>query len=388
MAFLFDTETRPFSYRAMIFWLALIVVLVWFLMSVSSVLLPFLLGLLIAFLADGLCDKMERHMPRAVAAGIVVVGVLAAFVGILIAVLPLLADQLGQLLQALPHMVVLGKAWVLNWVSHLPIPRNAVPMEEVKAQLGEASSELAGTAKSVVGTVLRSGGALLNTITLLLITPVVAFYCLRDWDKMIATVDSVLPRQHAPTIRLQAQEIDRTLAGFLRGQLNVCLIMGILYAIGLTICGLNFGLVIGLFSGALLIVPYAGAAMSTIIGVGIAIAQFDDTAHILAVAAVFLIGQGLESNVLTPKLVGDKVNLHPVWLIFGMLAGGALMGFVGVLVAVPLTAVLGVLVRFAIGRYMSSPFYDPAMADRVPLVMDGDTVVSTATTTIIPAESY
>lgn len=377
MPFLFDTEQRPYSYRTLIFWLALIVVTIWFLTAVRGVLLPFVLGLLIAYLADGLCDRMERHMPRAVAAGIVVIGVLGVLVGIVVALVPMMLDQLGQLLQTLPHLIDRSKTWFLDWVAHLPIPTATLPISEVKAQMGEASGELADAAKHMVETLVRSSGALLNVATLLLVTPVVAFYCLRDWDRMVLGVDGVLPRMHAPTIRLQAREIDRTLAGFLRGQLNVCLIMGVFYAVGLTVCGLNFSLVIGLLAGALLIIPYAGAALSTIIGIGIALAQFDDTGKVLAVAGVFILGQGLESYILSPKLVGDKVGLHPVWLIFGMLAGGALMGFVGVLIAVPLTAVIGVLVRFAIGRYMNSPFYDPAMADRVPLITDTETLMTT-----------
>lgn len=385
MPILFDTEHRPFSYRALIFWLALIVVGVWFLTEVRGVLLPFVLGMLIAYLADGWCDRMEKHMPRAVAAGIVVIGVLGILIGIIVALVPLMLDQLGQLLQTLPHMIERSKEWFLDWVAHLPIPKSSLPISEVRAQIGEASGELAGAAKGMAESLLRSSGALLNLATLLLVTPVVAFYCLRDWDKMVASIDHVLPRMHAPTIRLQAQEIDRTLAGFLRGQLNVCLIMGVFYAIGLTLCGLNFSLVIGLFGGALLIIPYAGAALSTIIGVGIAMAQFDDSTKVLAVAGVFIIGQGLESYILSPKLVGDKVGLHPVWLIFGMLAGGVLMGFVGVLIAVPLTAVIGVLVRFAIGRYMNSPFYDPAIADRVPLVTDSETFMTT--TTLLSADA-
>ncbi len=384
---LFDPTSRAFSWRSMVFWALLILALGWFLMKLHGVLLPFVLGLLIAYLSDHLCDRMERFMPRAVAAGIVVVGVLGILIGAGIIVVPLLIEQLGQLLQALPSIVARSKDWALEWVSHLPIKQKDLPMTQVREQLGEAGNELAGAAKGLVESVLRSGGALLNTFFLLLITPVVAFYCMRDWDKMVATVDGLMPRAHAATIRVQARAINRTLAGFLRGQLNVCLMMGVFYAVGLTVTGLNFGLVIGLLSGLLLIIPYAGAAMSTIIGVSIAIAQFDDTGHVVAVAAVFLLGQGLESYVLSPKLVGDQVGLHPVWLIFGMLAGGALMGSVGVLIAVPLTAVIGVLARFAVQRYLSSPFYDPAMADRVPLVTDAESVMAAQSGIVMPPEA-
>ena len=361
---------RPIPYRFLLFWTGLIIGVIWLLTMVKSVLLPFILGLLIAYLFDGLCDRMEKRMPRALASGLVVITLIGMFVGIGFALVPLLAQQLGDLVALLPDLIASAKRQALRYMSELPLPANSMPITEVKAQLGQASGELSETLRSMVTGILHSGGALINAFTLMLITPVVAFYCLRDWDKMVASVDRVLPRSHAPVIRAQAREIDRTLSGFLRGQLYVCLITSVLYAIGLSLVGLNYGLVIGLLSGMLLIIPYAGAALSTMIGIGIALAQFDDPTHIFMVAGVYLLGQGLESNVLTPKLVGDQVNLHPVWLIFGMLAGGALMGFTGVLVAVPLTAVIGVLIRFALSRYMQSSFYNPSAVDHVPLVMD------------------
>src|SRR5690606_17673853 len=179
-----------------------------------------------------------------------------------------------------------------------------------------------------------------------------------DWDHMIAKVDSWLPRRSAETIREQARQIDRALSGFIRGQLTVCLMLGIFYAVGLTLVGLNFGLVIGLVTGLISFVPYFGMLIGFAVGVGVALAQFSTWGPIAMVAGVFIIGQVIEGNFVTPRVVGSKVGLHPVWLIFALLAGGALAGFTGLLLAVPAAATIGVLTRFAVRRYRESEFYE------------------------------
>jgi predicted PurR-regulated permease PerM len=214
-----------------------------------------------------------------------------------------------------------------------------------------------------VGDVARGGIAIANLLSLIFITPVVTFYMLRDWDRLIAHIDSLLPREYAATVREQAKAIDHTLAGFARGQASVCLVLAAYYASGLMLVGLPFGLVVGLAAGLLTFIPYLGAATGFVVGMAIALANFDSWTAIIAVAIVFAIGQVIESNVLTPRLVGNRVGLHPVWVIFALLAGGALFGFVGILLAVPSAAAIGVLVRFATGRYMESPVYlgRPAM---------------------------
>ncbi|MGE0755235.1 MAG: AI-2E family transporter, partial [Alphaproteobacteria bacterium] len=201
--------------------------------------------------------------------------------------------------------------------------------------------------------------------SLFLITPIVAFYLLRDWDRLVDHIDNLLPRKHAATIREQMRIIDRTLAGFLRGQFNVCLILGTYYAIGLTLVGLKFGLLIGLATGFLTIFPYVGLMLGMGIGLSVALFQFGDFMPVAMTLAVFVTGQIIEGYFITPKLVGDKVGLHPVWIIFGMLAGAALFGFVGILLAIPVTAVMGVLIRFAISRYKLSNYYQ---GDDMPLI--------------------
>jgi predicted PurR-regulated permease PerM len=206
---------------------------------------------------------------------------------------------------------------------------------------------------------LWSGGrAVVSLISLIVVTPVVAFYLIYDWHRMIATVDGWIPVRQRATVRHLAREIDAAIAGFVRGQSAVCLILGTFYAVGLTLCGLNFGLLIGLVSGLLTFIPYVGSMTGLILGLGVAVAQFWPAyGSILLVLAVFLAGQSLEGTVLTPKLVGNSVGLHPVWLMFALLAFGYLFGFAGLLVAVPLAATIGVLTRFALRRYLESSLY-------------------------------
>lgn len=194
----------------------------------------------------------------------------------------------------------------------------------------------------------------------ILITPVVAFYLINDWHEITKRLDNLLPRAYAETIREQVNIIDRTLAGFVRGQVNVCIIMGLFYGIGLTIVGLKFGIIIGLITGILAIIPYVGFMFGLLIGLGVAFFQFGTLHPMLMVFGVFMIGQIIEGNVITPRLVGEKVGLHEVWIIFGLLAGATLFGFVGVLLAIPITAVIGVLLRFAVKRYLQSDIYSSA----------------------------
>jgi predicted PurR-regulated permease PerM len=186
---------------------------------------------------------------------------------------------------------------------------------------------------------------------------VVAFYLLRDFDVMVAHIDGLLPRESAPTIREQVREMDRTIASYLRGQVNVCLLLAVFYGIGLSVAGLNYGVLVGILSGLVSFIPFVGALTGFVVATVIAIFQFDDMMRIFIVVGVYGFGQFLEGNILVPRLIGSKVGLHPAWVIFGMLAGGAILGFVGVLLAVPISAIIGVLVRFATQRYRDSVLY-------------------------------
>jgi predicted PurR-regulated permease PerM len=226
----------------------------------------------------------------------------------------------------------------------------------------------------LLGDVWSGGLAVVNVLYVMVLTPLVAFYFLRDWDRMIDHIDAWLPRRQADTIRELAREIDAILAGFVRGQALVCILFAAYYAIALTAAGLNFGIIIGIAAGVLTFIPYLGAITGLIVSVGVAFGQFDDYTRVAIVAGIYLLGHTIEANFVTPNLVGDRVGLHPVWIIFALLAGGALFGFTGVLLAVPVAAVIGVVVRFALKQYLDSTFYDdradhpPDLMERLPSV--------------------
>jgi predicted PurR-regulated permease PerM len=209
-----------------------------------------------------------------------------------------------------------------------------------------------------LGSIWAGGRALINVVSLIVVTPVVAFYLLYDWDRMLARIDALLPREHASTIEMLAREINAAIAGFIRGQGAVCLILGLFYAISLSLVGLNFGFLIGSVAGLISFIPFVGSIVGFVLSVGVAIVQFwPEWIWILVVAGIFAVGQFLEGNILQPRLVGSSIGVHPVWLIFALFAFGSLFGFVGVLLAVPVTAAIGVLVRFAVERYRNSGLY-------------------------------
>jgi predicted PurR-regulated permease PerM len=349
-----DTQT----YKRLLFWLFIGLLFFVFVYLIRSVLLPFVLGAAIAYFLDPPADKLQSLGLSRTAATSSLTGLFFVLLIVALAIIvPTLASQLSGLISDIPAYVnALETSYaptVIDYVGTLP--------EGASEKLREAASGLSGTVLGVVagaaGNVFSSGMALMNLLSLVLITPVVAFYLLRDWDRITQHIDNLLPRAHANTIREQLHLIDQTLAGFIRGQINVCLLLGAFYAIGLSLVGLKFGALIGLATGFLVILPYVGLIFGMGVGLAVAFFQFDDMSYVGMVLAVFVVGQIIEGNFVTPKLVGEKVGLHPVWIIFGMLAGAALFGFVGILIAVPATAVLGVLIRFATARYLESGYY-------------------------------
>ncbi|GAB2175113.1 AI-2E family transporter [Dongia sp. agr-C8] len=357
--------------RQLRFWLIGLVVALIAIYLLRAILLPFVAGMAIAYFLDPACDKLEKWMSRTWATTVVtlIFAILLVLGFVLIA--PLLLDQLTQFVQALPDLFNRAAEKLLPYYMSLQ-QRFGLP----------DLTELAGMARARIGpgltwfgdtllNVAQGSMALANLLSLIFITPVVTFYLLRDWDKIVAKIDVLLPRQHAAVIRAQGREIDTTLAGFARGQATVCIILATYYATALMIAGLPFGLVVGLAAGLLTFIPYLGAIGGFVIAIAIALVNFDGWSGPIAVAAIFAVGQVVEGNVLTPKLVGDRVGLHPVWVIFALLAGGTLFGFLGLLLAVPVAAGCGVLIRFALSRYLASPFYlGPGSAARAaaPLV--------------------
>lgn len=342
-------------------WVAIIVVTAALLVLLRDILLPFVAGMAIAYFLDPAADWMERRGFRRWVATLLIIG-LFFLVSILIIVLlvPLISDQFAKFMNHLPEYVAWFHLRVVPYVQGIAESFGFDLGGDPKAALAGNSEQVMKVVGGVLTGLLGGGQAIFNVLSLLVITPVVGFYLLRDWDEMVARINDYLPLDHAETIREQAREIDKVLAGFVRGQMLVCLFLAGFYGLGLTICGLQFGLFIGVTAGMISFIPYVGTVLGFVVGVGVAVAQFwNEPVWIAAVAGVFIVGQMIEGNVLHPVLIGDRVGLHPVWIMFALLAGGSLFGFVGILVAVPLFAIIGVLVRFALERYRGSYLYRP-----------------------------
>lgn len=323
-----------------------------------SMLAPFVAGMAVAYLLDPLADRLEaRKMPRWAATTLVLLGFLLSVVLALLLLLPLIQAQIVQLIDIAPEWIAWAKKEVLPTVQRWLKRLSASDVQRLRDAAGGYAGTAVGWTAEVLRDLLSRGVAIVDILSVIFITPIVAFYLLRDWDKLIASVDGLLPRHHAATIRAQARAVDQTLAGFVRGQSTVCVVLGLFYAIALTAAGLDFGLIIGMISGLLSFIPFVGSLVGFGASIGIALFQFDEMWRVGLVAGIFFLGQAVEGNVLTPKLVGEKVGLHPVWVIFALMAGGALFGFVGVLLAVPVAAVIGVLARFAIQQYTDSSLY-------------------------------
>lgn len=340
-----------------LFWLGSIILLFLFVYLIHGILLPFVVGILAAYFLDPAADKLEEWgASRAMATTIITIGFFATIALFIILLSPLIYEQVSDFIIAVPgYLDTLHQRYDAQFESLMN--RLGLKRTETQQILGQSTAAVAGVAGGVLGHLWKSGVAAVNILSLVFLTPVVCFYLLRDWDKLVAKIDALLPRAYADTIRQQAKAVDRVLSGFIRGQTNVCLFLAAFYAVGLSLIGLEFGLVLGIASGLLTFMPYVGAAVGASTSILIALLQFGSWQGVAATAAVFIIGQTIESYFMTPKLVGDRVGLHPLWIIFGMLVGGTLFGFVGVLIAVPVTAVTGVLVRFALSRYLTSRYY-------------------------------
>ncbi len=320
----------------------------------ADALLPFVLGAAIAYLTDPLADWLEDHgLSRILATVVITVVSIGLVVMAVLLLLPVLVEQIRDAVAQVPTYV--DDARELMSALLPEIDREGSFLNRAIANLKEnAESWSVGLLQKI-----WSGGvALVNFVAVMFVTPVVAFYLLMDWDNMVEGIDDYLPREHRETIHYLARELDRVLAGFVRGQLTVCLILGSFYAVALMVVGLDFGLLIGVFAGLISFVPFVGSILGGLLSVGVATAQFwDNPVWIAVVAVIFVIGQAMEGNFLTPKLVGDKVGLHPVWLMFALSAFGVLFGFVGLLVAVPAAAAIGVVGRFFALRYREGPLY-------------------------------
>lgn len=341
------------------FWAIALIVFIIFLVLLSNILLPFVLGMAVAYFLDPVADRMENAGLNRTAATAIIIGLFVILAILIIMLLvPVIIEQFLGLLNNLPGYYQSLHDFFLPIIDRFVDIPAYQQSEEFKKTIGQYMGEVVKGLGTLSKNIVGGGLAVVNMVTLLVITPVVAFYLLRDWDHIVDRIDSWLPRKKAGQIRMLAGQIDDVLAGFVRGQSTVCLLLAIYYGIALMASGLEFGLVIGIVTGLISFIPFVGAIIGFVASVGVALVQFwPDALMIGIVGAIFVVGQILEGYVLTPNLVGEKVGLHPVWVMFGLLAGGSLFGFVGVLIAIPMAAVVGVLSRFAIDQYLQSPLY-------------------------------
>jgi predicted PurR-regulated permease PerM len=340
-------------------WLVALLAFVGSLWLLQDILLPFIAGFVLAYFLDPVADRLENlGLPRIVATLVILSVAVSAVVLAVLIVAPVLTDQAVRLAQDLPDLV---KSLVarLDEVT----PKSVKDMlasagGSTSGSLGDMAGKATGWVASFVQSVWSGGMALVNLLSLLVVTPIVSFYLLADWDHIVAKVDSWLPRDHVEEVRAIARDINTTMAGFIRGQGTVCLLLGLFYAIGLSLAGLKFGLAIGMGAGLLSFIPYVGAIVGGVLAIGIGLVQFwPDYTMVLVIIGIFAAGQFLEGNFLSPKLVGGSIGLHPVWLMFALFAFSYLFGFVGLLLAVPLAAAMGVLVRYGLSRYLKSRLY-------------------------------
>lgn len=348
----------PISRERLAFWLlafAAFVLAVWLL---RSILLPFVAGMAIAYFLDPVADRLQRAgFSRTLATVTITLGFFVVALAIVILLAPIIGEQVAGFAQRLPAYVQALAHRVDPLWKTIKTSLSPHDIEQLRTAAGDYAGTVAGWAGTVAENLVGGSIAIANAVSLVFITPIVTFYLLRDWHRVTALVNGWLPRRYAETIRSEVREIDHILAGFVRGQALVCLSLAIIYGAGLTIVGLDLGLVVGIGAGALSFVPYLGTISGFVVGIGLAIAQSNGWTLPAEVAVVYAVGNQLEANFLAPRFVGRKIGLHPVWVIFALLAGGALFGFVGLLLALPTAAVIGVLARFTIARYLESPLY-------------------------------
>lgn len=325
-----------------------------FLFAIRSILIPFICAIIIAYFLDPLADRLEKFgLGRATSASIIL-GVFLVFITLVfVLVLPLLYSQLLSLFAAIPNYVNIIINDIYPKIYQFTISHGFFIEPDIHNYFtNENLSHMFGFSGAILDNLMQSGVVIFNVMSLIFITPVLVFYMLRDWDLLVKNINKYLPSHHGKEIRTIFTDIDKTLSGYVHGQFNVCIILGVFYAISLSIVGLNFGFLIGFLTGFLSFIPYVGMLLGVFSAIIIALFQWGfDSFHIILVLTIFLVGQVFESNFLTPKLVGDRIGLHAVWVIFGLFVFGVLFGFVGILLAMPATAICGVLIKFLALQY-------------------------------------
>jgi predicted PurR-regulated permease PerM len=341
-------------------WLILAAILLtgWLVYLLAPVITPFLIAAMLAYLCDPLVDRLEKKVSRTMAVLLVFAALLAALLVLLLILIPLLQEQVLSLLRRLPELLTwLQESLLPQVTAKLGIDAASINLDSLRTTLQENWRDIGNFAGMVFLRISDSGQAIIAWFAYAVLIPVVTFYLLRDWDTLMSNLRALIPRKYEPTVVSLTRDCDSILSEFLRGQMLVMLALALIYAIGLWLVGIEFALLIGLIAGLISFVPYLGA----IVGIGLAgiaaFMQYQDILHLIYVLIVFGIGQTIESLLLSPWLVGDRIGLHPVAVIFAVLAGGQLFGFVGVLLALPLAAVCMVLLRYAYTQYQGSSLY-------------------------------
>jgi len=345
--------------------LALLVGAGWLVYLLSPVITPFAISAVLAYLGDPFVDRLEKvsigrwKLGRTVAVSIVFILMLALLTIVLVIVIPLLIEQVRLLIRMLPGMIEWFSGAALPWLAaKLGFELKGFDPSQFAQMLKDYWKEISSAAFKVVNYISRGGLAAVALLTNLILIPVVTFYLLRDWDPLIRAIHDLLPRSLEAEIKGTVIEVDEVLGAFFRGQLMVMFALGLIYTIGMSLVGIDLAVLIGMGAGLLSIVPYLGSIVGVLVAAGAAIYQFQDAFHLLMVLLVFAIGQAGEGMYLTPKLVGDRIGLHPVTVIFAVLAGGQLFGFLGILLALPVAAALNVLVRQMLLKYRQSGLYN------------------------------
>jgi predicted PurR-regulated permease PerM len=340
-------------------WIAFLVILVLMLWLFRGVLLPFVIGAALAYLLNPLVNQLQRwRFSRGWATAVVLLSVITVFVGMFFLFVPMVGQQSIELIQRLPRLVSDLQGLVTEWSPSFYEWLGPERAAQFQTSINDLTRQVLGFIATLPAELVNIGYTGAAVIGLTVLTPVVAFYLLLDWEGMVRGLQGLLPRDHKTEINGILGDIDKSMAGVIRGQGGVLLIDAVFYATALSLVGLNFGLAVGLISGLLSFVPFMGFAFGFCLSIGIALVQFwPNYWMVVAVAGIFLGWQFIEGNILYPKLVGSSININPVWLMFALLAFGALFGFVGLLLAVPLAAIVGVLVRYGVSKYKASSLY-------------------------------
>ena len=334
-------------------WLLLIIGFVALFWASRSVIGPFIAGFVVAYLLDPPAQRLERSgWPRWLAAATVLVVFVTAIAAIGFASAPIVQAQVLQLVETMPKLIESTLPLAKGLLRHTPMAANS---GEIIANIG---NRVVGWLSNSIGTIVAGSLAFVNVVTFVVVSPIVAFYLLRDWPVIVARVESWWPRPQLPVVKALWAQSDAALSGFVRGQSLVCLTLAVFYAVGWSLVGLDYAIILGILAGVLGFVPFLGVIFAVVLSLLIALGQWGlDPFHLGLVAGVFAVGQVLESSVLTPNLIGNRIGLHPVWVLFAVFAGGEVAGLAGVFFAVPVAAVLGVIVRAALAHYRASQFY-------------------------------